>query len=328
MYGYTIFHEKLMKTLIDRVHDKTCSHAYIFDGMKGLHKHEAALLFAQALTCGTPAAAPCGGCHSCIEAKAGTNPDIKHIVREVVGGKPKKSLGIDPIREAVTDAQIKPFNSPKKVYIIDEGELLNTEAQNAFLKTFEDPPDYAVFIIVTDNASALLPTILSRATLIHFPPVNDSIVEKYLLEKYPEKKDNLSFYIKYCEGIPGEADKIIGDEKFEEIRNNSLEKLPYVLSSDKAAAFDVQKFVTENSDDAEIIFNLWLSFLRDIMVIKCGAFENVVNSDKLDILKKMVAKYDMKLISNAIDMTIKTQHMLSRSVKLSALVLRYALFVG
>ena len=327
MYGYSVFHEKIMKMLINNVHNNACSHAYIFDGMKGLHKHEAGLLFAQALTCLNPSAAPCGACSSCIEAKAKTNPDIRHIVRETVNGKPKKFLGIDPIRDAVADSQIKPFNSPKKVYIIDEGELMNAEAQNAFLKTLEEPPEYAVFIIVTDNAASLLPTVLSRSTLIYFQPVNYFETEKYLSEKYPDIKDNLSFYIKYCEGIPGEADRIIGDERFEGLRNECLNKLSLILSDNMIDAFEVQKFVSDNSDDAQTIFNLWLSFLRDIMVIKCQAFDNVVNGDKISEIRQMAAKYDMKLIAYAIDMTVKTQNMMSKSVKLSARALRYALFI-
>ena len=82
MYGYTTFHEKIMNTLINSVHDNTCSHAYIFEGAPGLFVHSSAALFAAALTCLDSAISPCGTCRSCIESKAETNPDIYHIVRE------------------------------------------------------------------------------------------------------------------------------------------------------------------------------------------------------------------------------------------------------
>ena len=89
---------------------------------------------------------------------------------------------------------VKPFNSKHKVYIFEDASLLTEEAQNTFLKTFEEPPEYAVFILITENSASLLQTILSRFTLVHFPSVSDVIMEKYISEKYPEEKERLPFF--------------------------------------------------------------------------------------------------------------------------------------
>ena len=146
---------------------------------------------------------------------------------------------------------VKPFNSKHKVYIFEDASLLTEEAQNTFLKTFEEPPEYAVFILITENSTSLLQTILSRFTLVHFPSVSDAIMEKYISEKYPDEQERLPFLIKYCAGVPGMADNIINDENFESVRTSSLEKLFSVLSIDRRLAFVVQKYLDENKDKAE-----------------------------------------------------------------------------
>lgn len=327
MYGYTTFHEKTMNTLIESVHNGTNAHAYIFDGPKGLMKHSSAKLFAAALTCLGKGSQPCGTCRSCIESKADTNPDVLHIMREKENGKLKKTIGIEPIRNAVKDAQIKPFNAPRKVYIIDEGDLMTPEAQNAFLKTLEEPPEYAVFIIVTENSSSLLQTVLSRAVLIQFHPVSDEITRNYILQKYPDIGDRLDFVVKYCAGVPGEADRIMEWENFEELRQKSLEELPRILSPQISEAFNVQDFVTENKDDTDAIFDFWISYLRDIAIMQCGVRKNIINSDKSEALLKISGKTDERTVMTAVRELMILKDMLSRSVKQSAAVLRFALAV-
>lgn len=328
MYGYLTFHDKIMNTLIESVRTKNSAHAYIFEGASGLFKHSSADLLAAALTCLNSSTAPCGTCRSCIESKAKTNPDISHIVREKENGKLRKTLGIEPIRNAIKDAQIRPFNAPKKVYIIDEGDLMTPEAQNAFLKTLEEPPEYAVFIIVVNNAASLLPTVLSRSVLIHFPPVADSVIEKYIREKYPDETERIKFLVKFCGGIPGEADKIIKNENFEALRSASLNNLSLLLSSKTADAFSIQDFINENKDDTEMILDFWISFLRDIAVLQCGVRENIINSDKINALIKISSSTDERVIMNAFKEILKTKDMLSRSVKMSAAILRCALAIN
>lgn len=321
MYGYEIFHEELMQNLINSVHNGTASHSYIFEGAKGLFKHEAAQLFAAALTCQSASISPCGVCPQCVQTRAKTNPDVIYV--EKPGDK--KTIGVEPIRALNDDVAIRPFYSQRKVYIISEGDILTPEAQNAFLKTLEEPPEYAVFIIIVENSSALLQTVLSRAVLIHFPPVSEKRVEDYIREKYPEQAERIPFLTKYCEGIPGTADNIIADENFEELREASLNKLPSLLSQNKLSAYTIQKFTDENKDDAEKIFNFWISYLRDVIVMQCGAAEYIINTDKIEKLRLLAGKYEPKLIAKAVDEILSAKEMLRRYVNLKALTLRMAL---
>lgn len=317
MYGYEIFHEELMKNLIESVHAGTSSHAYIFEGEKGLGKHMAAQLFAAALTCADNNISPCGACPSCTLTKAGTNPDIIHVKPQ----KDKKTIGADDMRALEESVAIKPFNSNRKVYIIDDGSQLTEAAQNTFLKTFEEPPEYAVFIMVVENAASLLQTIISRFTLIHFPPVREETMRAYIEKNYPDEKERIPFLIKYCEGVPKRADSVINDSGFEDLRKVSLENLFLLLSSDMRETFDVQGFLDENKEKAEDIFDFWLSFMRDTALIQTGAAERIINIDKKDELRQLSSRFSPKHVVEMSERVIKAKEMLRRYVNLKAISL-------
>ncbi len=321
MHGYRTFHEDIINNLIESVKNNASSHAYIFEGPKGLYKHESARLFAAVLTCLSHGDIPCGVCSSCIQAAANSNPDIIYIDKP----KDKTRIPVDSIRRINEDAAIKPFNAPRKVYIINDGDLLTPEAQNAFLKTFEEPPEYAVFIIVAESAASLLPTILSRAVQITFPPVPNSRIEEWLLREHPKMREKVPFLVNFCEGIPGAAEDIISDPGFEELRSSSLDMLAKLMSSDKTDSFAIEEFIEKNKENAETVFSLWLSYLRDILVMQCGAFDNAVNVDKLSALRSLSAFFDEKKSARAIETLLEGIRMLDRHVKTSAVGLWCAL---
>lgn len=314
MYGYDIFHDDLMQNLIDTVRNGKNAHAYIFEGEKGLGIRSAARLFAAALTCKNQEIAPCTSCPSCIEAKADTNPDIIYVRPD----KDKKSIGTDNMRRVEEDAAIKPFAASRKVYVFEDGSLLTEPAQNVFLKTLEEPPEYAAFIIVIDNAETLLQTIRSRSVIVHFPNVSEEAVRKYISEKYPEVHERLDFLVKYCAGVPLTADSIIEDAEFEPLRNASLEKLPSLLSDNAIKAFEIQKFTDENKDSFVKILDFWLSFLRDILLLQTGVYEEIINVDKRDTLRRASARVNPEKIVEIMDRLITAQKMAARYVNTKA----------
>lgn len=320
MYGYEIFHDELMQNLIESVHRGASSHAYIFEGDKGLGVRNAARLFAAALTCPNTDISPCGTCPSCIEAKADTNPDIIYI-----NSGDKKSIGADKMRGLEEDVAIKPFNSAHKVYIIEDGAQLTEAAQNVFLKTFEEPPEYAVFIIIIENSSLLLQTILSRFTLVHFPNVSDEFVGNYIRNKYPEEQERFPFLVKYCAGIPETADSVISDENFETLRAASLEKLFSLVSSDKRSAFVIQKFIEENKESFSMILDFWLSFLRDVTLLQTGAGEKLINIDKKDSLRQISSRVNPEKIVKMFEKVIISKKMVAKYVNFKAISMWLAL---
>lgn len=320
MYGYNVFHEELMSNLIESVRTGCSSHAYIFEGENGLGKREAARLFAASLTCSDSLTAPCGACHNCIESQADGNPDIIYV-----RPKPnKKSIGTDDMRELEDDVIIKPFNSKRKVYIIENGLLLTEGAQNVFLKTFEEPPEYAVFIIIIDDAENLLQTIRSRFTLVHFPNVSDEKVEGYIRNKYPDE-ERVDFLVKYCDGVPGTADTVINDESFDTLRNTALEKLFSLLSSDRRSAFVIEKYLDENKENVVTILEFWLSYLRDVLLMQTGATTEIINVDKTEQLRRIASKINPDEIARMAEKVIYSEKMVGRYVNVKAMAMWLAL---
>ena len=328
MYNYTTFHEKIMNTLINNVRNENPSHAYIFEGVKGMYKAENARLFANALVCTDAKNAPCGNCHACIEALASTNPDIIFVEHDKgADGKPKKTIGVDAARKINADALKKPYGGAKKVFIIPDGENLTVEAQNALLKTIEEPPEYVVFIIIIPSASQLLQTITSRSAIISFNPVPADTIKKYIEKKYPDDLPRAEFLSRYCEGVPGTVDKIIADTEFEELRNKALNIMPFLISKNEADAFKVSEFANENSDKIRDIIAMWISFLRDISLIHCHNEDVLINSDKRKELYAMSRTIDLARCIKGVELLVESDNMLIKSVKCSAVTLRCALLL-
>ena len=159
------------------------SHAYILCGEKGTGRMALAKLFAASLQCmGNTGAedfkGPCGECRSCRQMQSGNQPDVITVTQEK-----KTGIGIDEIRYQVNNSvTVKPYAGPYKVYIIPNADKMTEQAQNALLKTIEEPPEYVVIILIAENASAFLPTILSRCVLLNMKPVSEAVITKYLID--------------------------------------------------------------------------------------------------------------------------------------------------
>lgn len=322
MFGYEVFHKDLLMTLIDTVRKGTNANTYIFEGVAGLGKHESARLFAKALVCNEKQNAPCETCSACREAQATSHPDILFITPE----KDKATIGVEPIRDAITEALIKPFYNRHKVFIIDDGDILTPQAQNALLKIIEEPPEYAIFIIVCTNSEILLETVRSRAVTVTFSPLPDKIVREYIENKYPDEP-RVEFLVKYCAGIPKSADLIISDNDFDTMREEVLNLIPRLLSKNKAYAYDVAEYIENNKDRANEIYDMMLLYLRDAVIYAMGKNDNVINTDKLDKISLLGSKYEPQLLAKAIDEIMVAKKMLERYVKTSATALHAGLSI-
>ena len=174
-----IGHKKEIAHLEQAIRADKVSHAYIFNGDKGTGKKTLADAFAMTLQCSGEGERPCGECHSCKQAMSGNHPDIIYVRHE----KPT-SIGVEDIRDQLTgDIQIRPYNGKYKIYIIADAEKMTVQAQNAILKTIEEPPAYAVIILLTTNDQIFLDTIRSRCVTLNLKPVPDERVKEYLMEQ-------------------------------------------------------------------------------------------------------------------------------------------------
>lgn len=166
-----------------------------------------------------------GKCRSCRQAESGNHPDIIRITHE----KPN-SISVDEIREQlVNDVQIKPYSSRYKIYIIPEAEKMTVQAQNALLKTIEEPPAYAIILFLTTNASSLLQTILSRCVVLNMKPVSDRQVKNYLMEHVQIPDYQADICVAFSHGNIGKAVELASSDNFNEIKAAALHLVKMLL---------------------------------------------------------------------------------------------------
>ena len=176
------------------------SHAYILSGPAGSGKRTLAGLLAAALVCTGGGERPCLSCPGCRKALAGIHPDI------VRAGDDGKDISVAQVRQLRADAYIRPNEADRKVYILEKAQTMNPSAQNAMLKLLEEGPAYAAFLLLTDNAAALLPTVRSRCELLPLSPVTEAEAEDWLAGRFPDRSpEERRQAARRCEGLLGRA---------------------------------------------------------------------------------------------------------------------------
>lgn len=259
------------------------SHAYIIQGEPGSGKKLLADTFAETLQCEEGGITSCGHCQSCKQAASGNHPDIRHITHE------KATIGVDDIRlQLNNDIMVKPYSRPYKVYIIDEAEKMTEQAQNAMLKTIEEPPAYAVILLLTVNAKLLLPTILSRCVLLNMRPVSKASITKLLKEHHGIAGYMAEIAADFADGVPGKAIAYAGSGEFVEQKEDVLRMLKRLPS---LPAEDIYKKVREwagrkqDLPDILALMNLWY---RDVLVMKAtrGAGKPVFREEEQELLRQ------------------------------------------
>ena len=172
--------EALKRQLTLQTARRGLSHAYILSGPAGSGKHTLARLLAAALVCTGPEQRPCLACPGCRKAMGGIHPDV------IWTGGDGKDITVAQIRSLRTDAYIRPNEAERKVYILENAHTMNQSAQNAMLKLLEEGPAYAAFLLLAENAAALLPTVRSRCETLTLSPVTPQQAEDYLARRWPE----------------------------------------------------------------------------------------------------------------------------------------------
>ena len=259
-----IGHEQIINHLKSAMKWNKVSHAYIFNGEKGSGKKMLANAFAQMLQCEGEGEKPCGTCRSCRQAESGNHPDIIRVIHE----KPN-SIGIEDIREQLAgDIQIKPYQSRYKIYIVPDAEKMTVQAQNALLKTIEEPPSYAVILFLTTNAASFLPTILSRCVVLNMKPVPDTEVRKYLMEHVEIPDYQADVCTAFAQGNIGKAVKLATSENFNEIKMSALYLVKHIPNMDISEITAAVKAVTEFKVDIQDYLDLLAVWYRDVLYFK------------------------------------------------------------
>lgn len=285
--------------------NKTISHAYIINGEKSSGKSMLAKAFAMAIMCEAGGSEPCLQCESCKKIINNCNPDVINLVRD----KKKKtdSIGIDEIRQQVISSIYdRPYSGDHKVYIIDDADKMNIQAQNAILKTLEEPPSYAVLILITTNAARLLPTIISRCIVLNMRPVEDKVIRQYLRDQDRFLDSTIDVITAMASGNVGKAKLISEDSEFIEFQDSIIEILKSIPNSDYRRILDgidkLSEIKSEKKYSVEEVFDLFTLWYRDVLLYK--ATEDI---DSLIFKKEAtsIAKQSMYFKYDALNEVIK-----------------------
>ena len=255
------------------------SHAYLFLGGAGAGKRLIANTFAKALQC-EGEKRPCDSCKSCHAFNHGNHPDVIYF-QPLKNGK---TYTIEDVREQLLETvDLKPFQYEKKIYIIEKADTLNIQSQNALLKTLEEPPAHAVFLLLAERAEAFLPTILSRVVVMKIRPLSAETIADYLMQAghLAEESHILSAY---AQGRIGQALELVEDEGFREMRQDILGKLEALPSMSEGDAYLLAKeFVVYKNDLRFLdIMELWY---RDLLTAKSLREEGyLIQRDKKDAI--------------------------------------------
>lgn len=257
-------HEEILKHLQNAAAMEQVSHSYIFAGEKGSGKKLLAKLFAMTLQCEKHGKEPCLHCSSCKKAMNRNHPDIIYISHE----KPA-SIGIEDIREQlIGDVAIKPYTGPYKIYIVDEAEKMTVQAQNALLKTIEEPPAYAVILLLVSNEGALLPTISSRCVTLNFKPVRDEVIKKYLMEELHVPDYQAEVSVAFAQGNVGKAKQIATAEDFSDMMETAFRILKKGKDMEVYEMVDAIKLLSEQKHTVYEYLDLFLVWFRDVLMFK------------------------------------------------------------
>lgn len=287
-----IGHEALINNFKQRCLKNTLSHAHLIAGEDGVGKGKLANILAKFILNG-------------------------YLDREYVDiinySSEKSSFGVDDVRDIIEEVYKKPFEKDKKVIIIHEGNKLTIQAQNALLKTIEEPPKGVYIIILCESLELILDTIKSRCEIYKLKPLTKSELYEYIkIKKFNYDENEIKSAIAFSEGVPGRIDRYFNDDKLRELRNNIVILIKNLNKNDLEAILQQEESFSNLKNDKEEVLNIFGLFIRDILINK--EIENeefIINSDKFEDIKELTKEMSFKKLNNM----IKTIEEARRNIK-------------
>ena len=278
--------------------------AYIFLGPSGCGKKLAAVNFAKLLNCSAPVEnEPCEKCGSCIKINSMAHPDVLVLEKE----EKKAEFGIDVVFEAIRSVSLKPYEARKKVYILDDADLMSEEAQNAVLKTLEEPPQDSVLVLMVEDIQTIPATIKSRSQTVKFFPMPSTDIEKILKDDHSVNAKDAEILARLSLGSIGRA--------LDNSKNGFLEKRARVIDGLRNKKIFNTDFEKMKREDFAGYLDIMLSWYRDLLVTKAYAGKDVdiLNIDKVDDVKREAKRLSFEYLDNAVNVVADAKEHLDRN---------------
>lgn len=294
-------HEDAKKHLKAALATQQLSHAYIIEGAAGIGKSLLADAFVKALLCENRRedGDSCGICPSCRRFDHGSYPDVRYIAP----AEGKASISVKQIREdLVADMNVRPYLGRYKVYILEKADTLTPEAQNAMLKTIEEPPAYGLIFLLAESSASFLPTVVSRCVKIPLQLLSrDQIIEGLEVNGISGEKAKL--VASSAQGSLGRALMLCQDEEFEALRQKLfgfLETIP------NASLLDIMRGTSiweEYDHRQELFFSLLLIWYRDVLLYQeLSEAANILCTERKEGIRRSAYYYQKETILNILDM--------------------------
>ena len=259
-----IGHEKVIAHLQNAITMDKVSHAYIINGPDLCGKKMVAEAFALALQCEKGGREGCMECHACKQVLSHNHPDVVYVHHE----KPN-TVSVDDVRVQINqDVAIRPYSGKYKIYIVDDAEKMNENAQNALLKTLEEPPEYAVILLLSNNAEKFLPTIQSRCIKLDLLPVSDQLIREYLMKHYQIPDYQVDISLEFAQGNVGKAIELASSEDFNELKDSAVDMMKRIKDVDIYELSAAVKQITEYKLNINDYFDIMMVWYRDVLMYK------------------------------------------------------------
>lgn len=325
--------EHVVKTLVNQIESGRLGHAYLFTGTRGTGKTTAAKIFAKAINCERPInGSPCGKCATCKALSDPSNIDVLEI-------DAASNNGVNEIRELRENVQFPPVAAKYKVYIIDEVHMLSGAAFNALLKTLEEPPSHAVFILATTEVHKIPATILSRCMRFDFRLVSTERIAELIAKIYDEQgkkyeKEAVTAIAKAGEGSVRDAlsvadvaissgGEVLTYQDVTEILGTSNSEVlarfaDELLSGDAGGALETVDALASLGKSMGVLMKDVTSLLRDVLIVKtCDGADKILSlpQSKYDALKTLADKTNEHRLLRALEIFADAENALRFSTR-------------
>lgn len=306
-----IGHEEIIQHFKMSIERGMLSHAYILNGEKGTGKKLVTRAIAKTLQCEEGKADACNVCHSCVQADSGNQPDIIWVKHE----KPNV-LSVEEVRTQVNqDIGVKPYSSRYKIYIIPDAHLLNSQAQNALLKTVEEPPEYAIIFLLTDNLDKLLPTIISRCVVLNMKPIREMDMIRYMKDVLGIPEEQAYFCERFAYGNLGKAVRLATSENYKQIKESSVRLLRNIYKMETEDIILAAKRLSEYKLEMPDLMDIMQMWYRDVLMFKItNSVNQLVFREEYQAMKQQSEKISYEGVDNVLNALDKMKVRLEANV--------------
>jgi len=323
-------HERVVDLLQRAIAQRRIGHAYLLSGPLGVGKRTLAIRLAQALNCerlgpganptsGTASDAPtaeppCGSCRRCRLIASGSHPEVR-----VVGVEPPhRVIRVADVESIQADAALRPADVFRKVYVLEQAELLHPDAANRLLKTIEEPPPSVLMVLTTVDPEATLETIVSRCQHLRLRPLQRDRLAAHLVDTLGLASERAELLAALGEGCVGRARTLAADERALERRSRLLDELATLVDADRVARLQYARTLgdrwSKDQEGVREVLAIWLRWWRDVLLVQGGLAHRIVNLDRRETLERQARALSSQEIAAAVSSARDVLQMLDQNV--------------